>query len=461
MINVRQRQLSLVIIALSFLWLSPLLYRPWNRSRLVDVCGFVATLSCGIFRFIASGRYRPPKKTWTPQEASDRIKALTKMLASQSHDRAELLHQRAMLQISQQEWEAAVDDFTDALDYGQDKPTGAHSQIEGYHYRGVALVRLERFKEAILDLTVALAADAAYKAVLHGRRATINPGETLAERADCYLAEGDDESAENDLRNAIPKLQGEYLTSCRIQLGSLLERKSQWQNALEEYEIALKPLTADEDLPERARIQYGRGRALYALERFEETLQTLDEAISLMCTVEGFSDELIDARLMRANTFMHRGEWTNAVLDIETVLQTTPGELRARVSRAIIAAENQQFQSSVDELADVLRLEPDYLPALQNYAVLLTGAHDDTLRNGVKALELAEKLASQMGRQHWYPLSVQAAAHAELGDFQKAIELAQQSLEAAPQEEKVRRSRRLEQFRQHRPFRCEKLTDQN
>lgn len=458
MINVRRRQLSLVIIALSFLWLSPLFYRPWNRPRLVDACGFLIMLCYGIWLFIASGRYRPPKKNWTPQEASDRIKALTKMLASRSHDRAELLHQRAMLQISQQEWEAAVDDFTEALEYAPDKPTGAHSQIEAYHYRGTALVRLERFKEAIRDLTVAFAADAAYKAVLHDRKATINPGETLAERADCYLAEGDYESAENDLRNAIPRLEGEYLVSSRIQLGSLLEKKSQWQNALEEYELALKHLTADEYQPERASIQYGRGRALYALERFEDTVQALDEAISLMSTSEGFSDELTDARLMRANTFMHCSEWTRAVLDIEAVLQTNPGELRARVSRAIIAAENQQFQAALEELVDILQLAPDYLPALRNYAVLLTGAHDDSLRNGPLALELTEKLASQMGNQHWFPLSVKAAAHAELGDFRKAIQFAVQSLEAAPQEEKERRSRRLDQFRQHRPFRCEPST---
>ena len=100
MINVRRQQLSLVIIALSFLWLSPLFYRPWNRPRLVDVCGFAIMLSCGILRFIASGRYRPLKKNWTPREANDRINALTQMLAVEGHDRAELLYQRAMLQIA-------------------------------------------------------------------------------------------------------------------------------------------------------------------------------------------------------------------------------------------------------------------------------------------------------------------------------------------------------------------------
>ncbi len=55
---------------------------------------------------IASRQYRPPKKNWTSREASDRITALTESLAFESHARAELLHQRAKLQISRQEWSA-------------------------------------------------------------------------------------------------------------------------------------------------------------------------------------------------------------------------------------------------------------------------------------------------------------------------------------------------------------------
>ena len=456
MINVRRRQLSLVIIGLSFLWLSPLLYRPWNRSRLVDVCGFVIMLSYGIFRFIASGRYRPPKKNWTPREASDRIKTLTQMLAFESHDRAELLHQRAMLQISQQEWEAAVEDFTEALESVPETPGGAHRQIEAYHYRGTALVRLERFKEAMQDLTLALAADAAYKAVYPGRRAPVEPGETLAERADCYLAEGDYERAEDDLRSAIPMLEGEYLVSSRIHLGSVLERKSQWENALEEYEHALKEVSAAQEyLPERASIQYARGRTLYSMDRFEDAAAVIDEAISVMASDEEFAEDLMNAHLIRADALLHCGELTKAASDVALVLQKSPGDSHARVIRALIAAEDRQFKEAIEELQDILKQEPDYLPALQNYAVLLTGAHDDSLRDGNRALDIAEKLGPQMGIDHWFVLSIQASAHAELGDFQKAVELAVRSLEAAPEEQKAGRTRRLDQFRQHRPFRCE------
>jgi tetratricopeptide (TPR) repeat protein len=464
MINVRPRQLSLVIIALSFLWLSPLLYRPWNRSRLFDVCGFVIMLSYGIFRFIASGRYRPLKKNWTPQEASDRIKALTQMLAFESHDRAELLHQRAMLQISQQEWEAAVEDFTEALKSVPETPGGAPWQIEAYHYRGTALVRLERFKEAMQDLTLAMVFNATYKAVYPGRRAPVEPAESMAERADCYLAEGDYERAESDLRSAIPLLEGEYRVNSLMLLATILERKqSQWQEALEQYNLVLQQVSTSanifsaDNLMVTASTQVARGRILSAMHRFDEAVAAFDDVISAMSAAEDLDEDLKNARLMRAEALLHCGEPSKAALDVELVLAASPGDLHARVLRALVAAENQQFKLAVDELQEVLKREPDNLHALRNYAVLLTGAHDDSLRDGNRALDIAEKLGPQLGIDHWFVLSIQAAAHAELGDFQKAVELAARSLEAAPEEQKARRTRRLDQFRQRRPFRCEPL----
>jgi tetratricopeptide (TPR) repeat protein len=290
---------------------------------------------------------------------------------------------------------------------------------------------------------------------------TVVLGETLAERADCYLAEGDNTLAQSDLRKAIPLLEGDYLLNSRMQLGAILVSDSQWQDALEEYDIALTQVsTTSEDLPWRAGIQYARGRILRELNRLEEATKVLDEAITIMTSDEDYADGLKDALLTRADTLLHCGELTKSASDVALVLQKSPGDLQARVIRALIATEKQQFREAMEELQGVILQEPDYLPALQNYAVLLTGAHDDSLRNGARALEVAEKLASQIGRQNWFPLSVQAAAHAELGDFPKAVAFAEQSLEAAPEDQKAGRARRLEQFRQRRPFRCEPLATQ-
>ena len=126
---------------------------------------------------------------------------------------------------------------------------------------------------------------------------------------------------------------------------------------------------------------------------------SLDEAITIMASDEEFADGLKDALLTGADALLHCGELTKSASDVALVLQKSPGDFHARVIRALIATERQQFRKAMKELHDVIVQQPDNLPALQNYTVLLTGAHDDSLRNGARALEVAEKLASQMGRR--------------------------------------------------------------
>lgn len=463
MIKIRRKYFALAIVAMSFLWLLPLLYRPWNRLRLPDVFGFVLTLSYGVFQWLRSNQRSRLEECSSPEEINARIEHLTEMLAVERPDRAELLHQRAMLQIAREEWEAAVNDFTAALalEYAPAKRRAANSLIEAYHYRGTALIRLGRFKEAIHDLTLALAANAVYRTAYPGSEATVEPGETLAERADCYLSQGDKERAEVDLRAAIPLLKEDSLISSQMLLATILEGRGQWQEALEKYDFVLQQVSTSSDilsadnLMVTTSIQVARGRVLSSLGRFEEAVAAFNEVISEMNVAEDLDEDLKNARLMRAEALLHCGKPAKAALDVEMVLEASPGDSHARVLRALVAAENQQFELAIHELQEVLKLEPDHLRALQNYAVLLTGAHDDSLRNGDDALVVAEKLGSQLGNNHWFVLSIQAAAHAELGDFQKAVELAAQSLEAAPEDQKAGRARRLEQFRQRRPFRCE------
>ncbi|MEZ6032952.1 MAG: hypothetical protein R3C17_07655 [Planctomycetaceae bacterium] len=447
----RRRNLSLFIIAISFLWLLPLLNGSWNASGLVNILCFTLFISYGVVRLITSGRRRRAIECSTPEDISAGIKQLTHLLTTGRPDRAELLHQRAMLRISGQQWQEAIDDFTESLSAGSKKP------YEAFRYQGTALVRLERFEEALQALMVPVSAYATSRRPdeLKGL------GESLAERAECYMAMGDIDLAEHDLRKAIPLLDGDYLISSRLLLGSILEKRSQWPEALAEYDTALnQTATIAENLTEIAGIQAARGRTLHSMEHFAEAVAALDVAISGMSVTEGFAEELRCVRLTKADALLHCGELAKATAEIETLLQADPGDSHARVIRALIAAERQQFRCAVEELQDVLKHEPHNLAALQNYAVLLAGAHDDSLRNGVEALKVAETLASQLGSEHWFLLSAKAAAYAELGDFQEAVRFAELSLEAAPEQQKPVRVHRLEQFKQHRPFRCERLSEQ-
>jgi tetratricopeptide (TPR) repeat protein len=242
------------------------------------------------------------------------------------------------------------------------------------------------------------------------------------------------------------------------------ERKQrQSQEALEQYDLVLQQVSTSanilsaDNLMVTASTQVARGRILSAMPRFDEAVAAFDDVISAMSAAEDLNEDLKNARLMRAEALLHCSELAKTASDVEVSAGASPGDSHARVLRALVTAENQQFNLAVDELQEVLKREPDNLHALRNYAVLLTGAHDDSLKNGNRALGIAEKLGPQTGIDHWFVRSIQAAVHARFRDFQKAVELAAWSPEAAPEEQKASGARRLDQFPQHRPFRCESL----
>ncbi|MCA9123227.1 MAG: hypothetical protein H6822_28210 [Planctomycetaceae bacterium] len=102
----------------------------------------------------------------------------------------------------------------------------------------------------------------------------------------------------------------------------------------------------------------------------------------------------------------------------------------------------------------VLQLEPDHAKARLRLVWLLAGCEQDELRNGKEALRIAQHL------QEKYPHSVEvldalAIAHAECGDFDTAIAVAEQALACSEQLDgiatKIRD--RISGYRAHQPFR--------
>jgi cytochrome c-type biogenesis protein CcmH/NrfG len=85
------------------------------------------------------------------------------------------------------------------------------------------------------------------------------------------------------------------------------------------------------------------------------------------------------------------------------------------------------------EYTKALQIAPENLAALSNLAWLLATSSDPTLRNGSKAVQLAERADSASSRSDKHPsvLRILAAAYAEAGQFAEAKETAQHALEAA------------------------------
>ena len=86
-------------------------------------------------------------------------------------------------------------------------------------------------------------------------------------------------------------------------------------------------------------------------------------------------------------------------------------------------------------------------------ALFLAGCPEAKFRNGKKALEFAEKgyqLAKGPGE-----MSALAAAHAELGQFDKAIEWQTKATASAPAEVQNGYRNRLKGYQEQKPYRFE------
>jgi tetratricopeptide (TPR) repeat protein len=80
---------------------------------------------------------------------------------------------------------------------------------------------------------------------------------------------------------------------------------------------------------------------------------------------------------------------------------------------------------------EALRVRPDYLPALNETAHVLAASGDASVRNGPEAVKLAERAVQLSGGREAMYLDTLAAAFAEAGRFEEAVETARRGLEIA------------------------------
>jgi tetratricopeptide (TPR) repeat protein len=91
----------------------------------------------------------------------------------------------------------------------------------------------------------------------------------------------------------------------------------------------------------------------------------------------------------------------------------------AYYNRAIEYLIKREYDKAVSDLNKVIELNPEYAMAYNVLARVLATCPDGRYRNGVKAVELAEKALAI--RETYYILDTLAAAYAEAGRFKEAI----------------------------------------
>ena len=136
-------------------------------------------------------------------------------------------------------------------------------------------------------------------------------------------------------------------------------------------------------------------------------------------------------RLLMATCQTMDRQHAAANLTLTRLLEEFPQDVAIRELRAQNFNEQGQHAQAVLDYAQVLMHDPDNQGALNDLAWLLATSPQSPIRNGTKAVELATKACARSDYKVPHQLSTLAAAYAEKGDFEQALEWSSRAFQLA------------------------------
>jgi protein O-mannosyl-transferase len=157
----------------------------------------------------------------------------------------------------------------------------------------------------------------------------------------------------------------------------------------------------------------------------------LDEAISLLQTAVDLRPENSPAHENLAKALLQKGQVAGALIHYRKLLELQPDNIEVHNIVGTVLTQQGRVGEGVEEWQKVLAIQPDNGNAMSNLAWVFATSPDPSLRDGPKAVELAEQALRISGGRIPILFRTLAAAYAESGEFSKAIQTAQRGIELA------------------------------
>jgi tetratricopeptide (TPR) repeat protein len=259
--------------------------------------------------------------------------------------------------------------------------------------------------------------------------------------------------------------------------GLALLSKNEGDKALADFEQAIQ-------LDPRATLAYyHRANLAYGRKQYDRALEDYNTVIR--------NDPDFDwAYHVRGWIYYRKKDYDRALADYETAIRLVPTETVFYRDRGNIALARKQYDPALADYSKSIELDPryavpwlqrgktwaakkEYARALADYekaaevagkdssaslfyttlALFRAGCPDAEFRDGKKALEAAQR-AYELTKGP-AELAALAAAHAELGQFDRAVEWQTRAIDSAPAEEKEQYRDRLKRYQDQKPYRLD------
>jgi tetratricopeptide (TPR) repeat protein len=193
---------------------------------------------------------------------------------------------------------------------------------------------------------------------------------------------------------------------------------SYWRNSETLWRHTLT-VTGDNDVAEN-----NVGIVLWAQGKLDDAISHFESALKIRSQNAPAQDNL-------AKALLEKGDLAQALLHARKLVELQPENLEGRNILGTIVFQEGEVKDAVTEWENVLAIDPDNGNAASNLAWVYATYSGESIRNGERAVELAERALRLSGAKNALIFRTLAAAYAERGRFELAIATAERGRELA------------------------------
>jgi tetratricopeptide (TPR) repeat protein len=157
----------------------------------------------------------------------------------------------------------------------------------------------------------------------------------------------------------------------------------------------------------------------------------MDEAIAHYQHALQIDPDCAPAHVNLGGILLQRGKVDEAIVHFKKALQIKPGFAEAHHSLGNALGQKGRVAEAITQFQQALQLQPDDPEVQNSLAWLLATCPEASLRNGDKAVQLAQRANELAGGKNPVVLHTLAAAFAETGRFGDAVRSEQKAIELA------------------------------
>jgi tetratricopeptide (TPR) repeat protein len=191
----------------------------------------------------------------------------------------------------------------------------------------------------------------------------------------------------------------------------------------------------------------GRGLVWSQKKDYENAIADYSEAIRL-------DPKYAAAFIGRGWVWLQKKEYDKAIADDDEAIRLDPKYALAFSNRGIARCNKKEYDKAIVDYSEAIRIDPNFASAYNSLAWLWATCPERKYRDGKKAVESATRACELSEWKNAYRLETLAAAYAEAGDFDKAVEWQEKAIKFyADADARKKGEERLRLYKDKKPFR--------